>query len=194
VGRPAKFSSEQILDTTARLVSAGGPGAATMATIARELGGPTGSIYHRFPSRDLLMARLWVRTARRSQEGFLAALAQPDLQAAALAAAAHIPRWSREHLDESRILVLHRREDLAARWPDQLGHELAGLNLGVETALRGFARRRYGRATRTNLRTVAFALVDVPYAGVRRYLIACAAPPAQVDEMVQRSCRALLFP
>jgi AcrR family transcriptional regulator len=74
MGRPAKFNTEQILDATAQLVAEGGPGLATVAGIAERLGAPTGSIYHRFNSRDLLLARLWFRTVRRAQEGFVAAI------------------------------------------------------------------------------------------------------------------------
>jgi AcrR family transcriptional regulator len=124
VGRPAKFDSEQILDTTARIVAEAGPGQATVAAVAQRLGAPSGSIYHRFESRDLLLARLWVRTVRRAQEGFVAALRLPDLEQAALEAALHIPRWSRQHLPEATVLLLYRREDLADRWPEELGLRL----------------------------------------------------------------------
>jgi AcrR family transcriptional regulator len=114
MGRPAKFDSEQMLDAAAGLVARGGPSRATVAAIAEQLEAPSGSIYHRFESRDLLLARLWIRTARRAQEGFVATLDGPDLADAARQAALHIPRWARSHLDEATVLLLYRREDLAA--------------------------------------------------------------------------------
>src|ERR671918_929405 len=132
MARPAKFTSTDILDAAARLIAEGGPRLATVNTIASDLGAPTGSIYHRFASRELLLARLWIRTIRRAQGGFLEALAIPDLYEAARTAATHIPRWSREHLDDARVLLLYRRADLAARWPEELGEELASLNVQVE--------------------------------------------------------------
>jgi AcrR family transcriptional regulator len=192
VGRPAKFDSEQILDATARLVAEGGPAQATVAAIAQRLGAPSGSIYHRFESRDLLLARLWIRTVRRAQEGFIAALALPDLEQAAIAAALHIPRWSRQHLPEATVLLLYRREDLADRWPQELGAEVAELNKGVEAAVRHFTRRWAGRITPAALQTVAFALVDTPYGASRRYLLAGKPPPPQVDELVVQTCRCVL--
>ena len=79
MGRPSKFDSEQMLDAAAGLVARGGPSRATVAAIAEKLEAPSGSIYHRFESRDLLLARLWIRTVRRAQEGFAAALDGPDL-------------------------------------------------------------------------------------------------------------------
>ena len=59
------------MDAAMRLVAEGGPNAATVAGIAGALGAPVGSIYHRFKSRDLLLARLWIRTVKRFQVGFL---------------------------------------------------------------------------------------------------------------------------
>jgi AcrR family transcriptional regulator len=192
VGRPAKFDSEQILDITARIIADGGPRQATVAAIAQRLGAPSGSIYHRFESRDLLLARLWIRTVRSAQEGFVAALALPDLDQAALEAALHIPRWSRQHLPEATVLLLYRREDLVDRWPEELGPQVAELNKRMEAAVRDFTRRWFGRITPTSLETVAFALVDTPYGASRRYLLAGKPPPPTVDELIVRTCRCVL--
>jgi AcrR family transcriptional regulator len=192
VGRPAKFSTEQILDTTARLVAEGGPRLATIASIADRLGAPTGSIYHRFDSRDLLLARLWIRIVLRFQEGFVAALAQDDLGEAAVDAALHIPRWSRTNLDDACVMVLYRREELAAQWPAELGGELATLNDSIKAGIRSFVRRRFGSVTKANLDVTMFALVDVPYAAVRRHLLLAKPPPLTVDELVARTCKCIL--
>jgi hypothetical protein len=117
MGRPAKFTSSEILDAAARLIARGGPRLTTVGTIA---------------------------------------------------------------------------EALAARWPDELGEELANLNVEIEQALRDFTRRRYGRLTGTNLRRVTFALVDVPYAAARRYLLAGKPPPTAVDDLVTQVCACVL--
>jgi AcrR family transcriptional regulator len=192
MGRPPRFGPDQILDGAARLLAAGGPPAATTAAVARAIGAPSGSVYHRFASRDLLLARLWVRTVGRFQAVFLAALADPDLDRAAVGAALAVPGWCREHPDEARVLLLHRRGDLVGRWPDELDAELAGLDDRLAAALRGHAEARYGRAGETELARVAFALVDVPYAAVRRHLAAGADPPPHVDALVREAVTALL--
>jgi len=192
MGRPAKFNTEQILDATAQLVAEGGPRLATVAGIAERLGAPTGSIYHRFNSRDLLLARLWIRTVRRSQEGFVAALSQDDVEKAALHAALHVPRWSRSNLDDACVLVLYRREQLAEQWPEELGAELATLNDAIKAGVRGFVRRRFGSVTKANLDVTSFALLDVPYAAVRRYLINSSPPPPSVDDLIARTVRCIL--
>lgn len=192
MARPAKFTEDQILDAALQLVAAGGPRSATMAAIAAAVGAPVGSLYHRFPSRELLLARLWIRTVHRFQHGFIEALAGADVDAAAVDAALHAVTWSREHLAEARVLLLHRREELAARWPDELGDELARLNDGARAAMREHARRRFGSDDEVHLQRLAFALADLPYAAMRRYLAAGEPPPASVDRLVVTTCRCVL--
>jgi AcrR family transcriptional regulator len=192
VGRPARFPPDLILDGAARLLAEGGPAAATTAAVAAALGAPSGSVYHRFASRDLLLARLWVRTVGRFQAVFLAALAHPDLDRAAADAATADPVWCRAHPDEARVLLLHRRADLVGRWPAELDAELAVLNDAVGAALVEHTRLRYGTADRDRLARVTFALVDVPHAAVRRHLADGSAPPAEVDALGREAVAALL--
>jgi AcrR family transcriptional regulator len=193
VPRPAKFSEDQILDAAMRLVAEGGPGAATIAGIAGLLGAPVGSIYHRFESRDLLLAKLWIRTIKRFQVGFVEALGADDVDEAALGAALYNVQWTRDHLEEARVLLLYRSEDLAEKWPEELGEELATLNAGVFSAIKEYAQRRYGKDADANmLRRVVFALVDVPYAAGRRHLINGEPPPPQIDDLVTETLRCVL--
>jgi AcrR family transcriptional regulator len=194
VPRPAKFTEDQMLDAAMRLVAAGGPNAATIAGIAEALGAPVGSIYHRFKSRGLLLARLWIRTVKRFQVGFLRALEAEDLDEAALGAALYNVVWTRRHVDEVQVLLLYRREDLAERWPEELGEELAALNTDVERTVRDHALRRYGeRGGAEAVRRVVFALVDVPYAAGRRHLVVGEPPPPLVDELVTETLRCVLI-
>jgi AcrR family transcriptional regulator len=192
MARPAKFSTEQILETAAHLVAEGGPTRATVTNIAERIGAPTGSIYHRFVSRDLLLAQLWVRTARRAQAGFIEALADEDLDRAVANAARHIPRWARENIDDAIVMLLYRREDLAERWPEAMGDEVVELGASVQEAIRSFTRRWYGSASRVNVEAVTFALLDIPYASTRRHLSRGERPPSSAEPLVERAARAVL--
>jgi AcrR family transcriptional regulator len=183
MGRPAKFSEGQILDAALEILAEQGPGGVTMAAIASWVGAPTGSLYHRFGSRDLLVATLWLRTVQEFQQGFLAALANGDVEAAAL----HTPRWCREHPRSAALLLMYRREDLAVQWPEELGEQLARLNDGVSAALDDFVARNGLDRERA-----VFALVDVPYGAVHRHLAQRRPPPASVDELVLSVCRSVL--
>ncbi|MFG1948627.1 TetR/AcrR family transcriptional regulator [Nonomuraea sp. NPDC048826] len=186
MGRPAKFSQDQILDTALAIIAEDGPGAARMDAIAARLGAPTGSLYHRFASRDLLLATLWVRVVSGFQHGFAAALAADD----ALAAALHTPRWCREHPAEATVLLLHRRQDLTARWPDELGADLGTLTAQLSDALASFTARHPG----LDRERLLFAVIDVPYGAVRRHLLERRSPPPVVDELIAATCRAVLPP
>ncbi len=142
-------------------------------------------------SRDLLLATLWLRTVRRFQQDYLAALAGDDLPRAALDAALHTMRWSRQHLIDARVLLLYRQEDLATRWPTELGAQLDALDADVARALRSYTTRRFGDDGPALLRRVTLALVDVPYAAAR-HLLAGEPPPPELDDLVAATCRCLL--
>ncbi|MEU4577779.1 TetR/AcrR family transcriptional regulator [Nonomuraea sp. NPDC023979] len=186
MGRAAKFDRDQILDAALAITAADGPPAATMGAVAARLGAPTGSLYHRFGSRDLMLATLWIRTVRSFQRGFVDALTAGDAREAAL----HTPRWCRRHPAEGALLLLHRRHDLAARWPAELGPDLATLNAEVGDALDAYTARHPG----VDRERLTFATIDVPYAAVRRHLLDHRPPPATVDTLITTTCDALLPP
>jgi AcrR family transcriptional regulator len=191
VARPAKFTDDEILDAALRQVTAGT--GATVAGIAAAVGAPTGSIYHRFPSRDVLLARLWLRTVAQFQDGFVAAVADPDPVAGGRRAVRYFLEWTREHLIEARLLLLHRRDDLLADgWPDEVRERAAAVAEQFDDALRDFTRRRLGSLSQGAQRRAAFAVVDVPFAAVRRHLAAGEPPPPLLDDLVERAHDAVL--
>lgn len=182
MGRTAKYTDQDILDAALLLVAEDGPQAASVVAIAKHLGAPSGSVYHRYASRDLILATLWIRTVRRFQEGFLAAFDSDDPLAAARAAVAHVLGWSAVHPAEARVLTLYRREDLIALWPEELGKELAALNDGVARAVTGFTCAHFGTVDKTALGRAQFALIDIPYAAARRIIDSGGRAPAWLEE------------
>lgn len=182
MARPRKYTTDELLDAAAEILAADGPAAVTVAAVGARTGAPNGSIYHRFGSRDQLVAHLWVRTVRRFQAGFLAALTGDDVDHAAIDAATHVVSWSRAHTREAALLFLYRRSQLAATYGDELGAELATLDDAVGRALRDHTRARYG--SEDALDRVMFAVVDVPYAACRRALAAGRAPSPGVEALV----------
>ncbi|MCX4587161.1 TetR/AcrR family transcriptional regulator [Streptomyces sp. NBC_01481] len=191
MGRKPKFADEDFLDAAMRIAAERGAASVTMSAVAESAGAPVGSVYHRFASRDLLLARLWLRAVRRFQAVFLDAMSADDIDEAAEGAVLQALAWVRERPDEARVLLLHRREDLVARWPDELGPELSTLNDGAARALRAHARKRYGHESGEALERVTFALVDVVYAAVHRHLLAGAAPPPSIDPLAIAACRSV---
>ena len=161
-----------MLDAARDLLLEDGSRSATIEAIADASGAPTGSIYHRFGSRDELIAKLWIRAVHRSQASFLAALERDGPREAALAAALSIVDFCEDHPADAQLLVGFRREDLISAIPEgPLADELAVLNRPVERALVQLARRLYGRRSRAALDRTLLAVFDLPYGAARRHLI-----------------------
>jgi AcrR family transcriptional regulator len=182
-----------MLDAARDLLLGEGSRSATMEAIADASGAPTGSIYHRFGSRDELIARLWIRAVYRSQASFVAALERDDPSEAALAAALSIIDFCEEHPADAQLLVAFRREDLVKTIPDgPVAEELAVLNRPVERAVVALARRLYGRPTRAALDRTLLAVFDLPYGAARRYLISGAPLPKALRADVSRAVAAVI--
>ena len=104
--RPALFTVDELLDAAAALLAADGPSAVTMSAVARAAGAPSGSLYHRFPTRAALCGELWIRTEERFHAGFTAVLStSADLQERCVAAARFNVQWCRDHPVEAQVLL-----------------------------------------------------------------------------------------
>ncbi|MFC4223504.1 TetR/AcrR family transcriptional regulator [Lysinibacter cavernae] len=170
MGRNPKYSTNEILDAARTLIARGGVGAATVVAIAAELGAPSGSIYHRFPSRDLIIAQLWIRTVQRFQAGYVRALRNPDRMRARSSAVRYVLQWSAENPSDAGILLSQSRTQLLATWPNELGSELVTLNDEVAAAMSEFVKDWFGSATPEAVGRARFALIELPYAAVRAHL------------------------
>ena len=184
--RPAKFTSREILDAAARLVAVGGPPAATMGAIAHALRAPSGSIYHRFASRDELLGRLWLDKIAAFQTGALAALAHEPPQEAAIAAAHFVLNWVRLDPEAARIVMTHRRAEFeGAGWPQDMAEEARRLGAALEEGLDAITYRLFGAITPDLRRAARFSIVDIPYAAVRPHIARGEPPPPSLDSLVR---------
>ena len=193
MARLAKFSLDQIVDATARVAAQAGPAQATMARIAGELQAPTGSIYHRFASRDVLLGEVWLRAAESFQGRFMEIVAGDDPWQAGLEGALFVPQRVREKPEEARILLLHRRDDfLTSGWPAEMAVRAAALKKSGEASMRGFAKRLLGRTDAAAMRAVIYVLVDAPLAAVQPHLRKYESPPAFVDPLIEATYVAVM--
>jgi AcrR family transcriptional regulator len=184
VPRPARFSVDDLLDAAAALLAEGGPAAVTMSAVARAVGAPNGSMYHRFSSTSAFCGELWVRTEERFVTGVVTALSGPgDACARGVAGARFTVRWCGEHPDEAQVLLAGAEALGAADWPEHL----AARRRRVHRMLRRRLTELGADADRVNA-----AVVDIPYAVVRRHLLARRAIPPGTDAIVADCARALL--
>ena len=185
----AKFSQEDFLAAALAIVAEQGPSAVTVGSISERLQSPTGSFYHRFASRDVLLGELWLRTVLEFQQGVRAAIDAGD----GLRAALHTPAWVREHLDKARLLLLYYRDDFVhGEWPEQLREGAAALTQGVQTGSARYARLVFGRAGAEERRLAQFLLSEVPLAAVRQHLLRREPPPPLVDDLIRLTYRAVV--
>lgn len=191
--RLPEYDADQIVTAAGRLIAANGPGAATIGAIARAVGAPTGSIYHRFRSRDVLLAQVWLRAATAFQAEFFRRLAGEPPRRAGLTAALYMAQRVREDPREAQLLLVHRREDFVDRgWPARLSRQALALGRQIDRALADFSLRLTGRADARTVRIVTFAVVEVPFAAVRRHVAANEPPPPAVDDLIRVTYKAVL--
>jgi AcrR family transcriptional regulator len=153
-------------------------------------GAPVGSIYHRYASRDQILAAVWLDLVEEFQEQFLDQLEGDDPIEAGLAAVRYTCRWVQRHPREARLLLLHRREDFASeRWPR--GHRLRAQTLASTAGERlgRYAARLLGRSGAGELRIVRFILVDLPTAALKRDIDTGAPTSKTFEAFLMQSCR-----
>lgn len=183
------FLHTDFLDAALALVAERGPAAVTVGAITARLKAPTGSFYHRFASRDVLLAELWLKTVLAFQKGIGAALDAGD----GLKAALHTPAWVREHPDEGRLLLLHHRDDFVqGDWPVALRAAVDDHQKRAAAALEDFSRRTLGSAGPDELCRVQFVIATVPVAAVRPHLQRHETPPPIVGTLIRTTYRAVM--
>lgn len=185
------FSDDDILDAARAVVAQRGPRAVTLQTVAAAARATNGSIYHRFRSVDDLIARVWLRAARRCQEAALGVDADDDGVAVAVALA--IYDFCLAEREDALLLGAFRPADLAAlQLSPEVAAQLAEANAPVEGLLRDVARRTRGSARRADREVLELACIDVPYGFARRHLDGTTTPPPADRQRLEAAVRAVL--
>jgi AcrR family transcriptional regulator len=183
------FEDEDFLKAARSLAAASGPASVTVTSVTQKLGAPTGSFYHRFASRDVLLANVWLGTALAFQKDFVAAIKAGD----GLAAALHTPIWVRANFEEARAFLLYHRDDFAhGNWPQDLKDRVVRQGRRVDAAYKRLARDTFGGVGPNELRLARFVLAEVPKATVGPYLRQGVAPPTIADEMIETTFHAIV--
>jgi AcrR family transcriptional regulator len=195
VAPPRKHDTDRILDAARALVLRDGPRAASVAAIARESGAPVGTLYHRFSSRDGVLAAAWLRALEGFQRRALAAAAHPDPLEAAVAMASSQVSFAEAQPEDARLLLTVRRDDLLDADPDdRFRARLDAINEPLEATLTELTRSLRGRADARARDAVTRAVVDLPNAAIRRYARDGGRLPSWLERDVAAAVRRLLEP
>ena len=166
---PRKHETDVILDATRALVLAEGPRAASVAAIAKASGAPAGTLYHRFGNRDGILAAAWLRALERFQSRAMAADGDTALDTAVAMAVAAVS-FARKHTEDARLLLTLRPADLLDGEPDAAFQDtLAAMNAPLIERVGELARALFGSRRSRAVDAVTRAVVDLPYAVVRRH-------------------------
>jgi AcrR family transcriptional regulator len=194
VGRRQHFTKEQILDAALQCVAAHGRGV-SVAQIGEAISAPTGSIYHRFTSRDDLMGQLWLRSIQRFHRRLFRAAESTEKPDDALAAlAATTVGYCRAHPDEALAMALYSQERLLRVAPDHLRDEVTHVNDQAFAMMARLGAARFP-ALAGDERLVFFiytAVIGIAYGLLRPNILALAPIPAWLDPLVDRAVRAAL--
>jgi AcrR family transcriptional regulator len=195
MAHPRKHDSDGILDGARTLVLRDGPRAASVAAIARESGAPVGTLYHRFGSRDGVLAAAWLRALERFQQSALAAAADPDPLDAAVAMAASQVAFASEQPEDARLLLTLRRDDLLdGELAQEVRSRLDAINAPLLKRLRELTHALRANTGPRARDAVTRAVVDLPNAAVRRHARDGKPPPAWLQDDVAAAARRLLEP
>ena len=178
------FSTDSILDAAREVIITRGPRAATVAAIADSAGVPVGSIYHRFGSVDELLARTWLRAARRSQER---ALTVPISPAGPLATAQAVALAMYDHClaepEDTLLLDALSHTELLSLPLGELHDQLARANDHAEERMAVLARAIFGRADSRTRDLVLLALIDIPHGFAHRQIASGQRTPARRERL-----------
>lgn len=184
MGRKSSVDEEDVYGIVASALA--GSGRFTVDTLKAASGLSMGSIYHRFGSREGLLAETWLNAIGRFQARFLDAIA-PGTLGAGLDAALATPRFCRSNRDEAIVLACCRQaEFLGEATPAPLRKRIAAANDAVGTAI-----RRFAEAVDRPLLACRLALVAYPLGAVRLYLPHHAVP-RRLDAEIAKAVRAAL--
>lgn len=184
MGRMSRVDDAQVYAAVARrLTTSGG---LRLQDIVADTGVSVGSLYHRYGSREGLLARTWLDALLAFQAGFRDEISRGDDDAGERAALS-TPRFCRT--DRARAVVLaccRKSEFLTPDTPVALQQQIDEANEQAADTVGRFARER-GHA----LEACRIALVAIPLGAVRLYLPDHAVP-ASVDRYVREAYRAVM--
>ncbi|MFI5778596.1 TetR/AcrR family transcriptional regulator [Nocardia sp. NPDC051570] len=189
---PRKHDTDVILDAARALVLREGPRAASVSAIAAASGAPVGTLYHRFGNRNGVVVETWIRALDRFQQRALAAADEPDPVEAAVAMAAATIEFGRDLPEDARLLLELRPGDLLDGAPDpRMRERLDRMNAPLIERVHVLTDQLYGVDDEQTVDRVVLAVVDLPYAVLRRHARGRALPPWLAGE-VAAAARTLL--
>ncbi|NOU26402.1 MAG: TetR/AcrR family transcriptional regulator [Polyangiaceae bacterium] len=189
MGRPRTYDDRVLFDAAKAVLRERGLRGLDVRAVCEAAGVPSGVVYHRFPSREALLAETWLVTVAAFQEAFLAVLGEGDLHRTA----AFVVGWARAHADDAGLLLVHRVDDFIGKGDESRSKRAAELRRRLSLGFARAAKRAFPELSAAEaLERLVFAVVRIPEAAVRAYLVRGATIPASVEHLVDDALRGLV--
>ncbi|MFK8014082.1 MAG: TetR family transcriptional regulator [Gammaproteobacteria bacterium] len=183
MGRTSTIDETAVFAAVGQALSSAG--SVTLQSVVAATGVSIGSLYHRYESREGLLAATWLDAVSAFQVAFNTAWEHP-VERAGEEAALTTPRFCRA--ERARAIVLsccRQSEFLSSSTPEALRQQIATVNDDGANAL-----RRFARSSGLGIELCRHAIVGVPLGIVRAYLPSRPVP-ARADDYVRKAYRAL---
>lgn len=183
--RLAKFNEDIFITAAIEIVAHCGVSAVSISAIANKTGAPVGSVYHRFESRDTILAKAWLRVKKDFRSTVASKWAAKDTWHAVACFLA----WCRTNPVHAKFLLRCENypvfsETLSPDLHGQLESEQAALDACFAQCARIASREPVNENIDAMLR---FILIDSPTAIVRPYLMQNLPIPDAIDTMLRAS-------
>lgn len=184
MGRSSTIDEPRVFAAVARQLASGGT--MTLQQVVAETGVSVGSLYHRYGSREGLLAQTWLDAVRASHAAFMREIDRED-ETAGEAAAMATPRFCRADRDRAVVLACCRRSEFISQaTPAPLREQIEHVNDEAVAAI-----RRYAKRTGHSLEACRIGLIAFPLGAVRLYLPSQPVPRS-VDAYVLEAFRAVM--
>lgn len=171
VPRPRVYDLDAVLDAAESLAVEAGPAGVTTRSVAAAAGISNGAIYHNFGSRTELVARTWLRAARRFLDvqtelvdAALACAAADPVDAVVAAAQAPAVFYERQPQSAQLVWRVQRDQLLGPDLPASLAAELNDLDRRLIELMVRLSSHLWGRRDGAAVDAITVCIVDLPTA------------------------------
>ncbi|MFE7224990.1 TetR/AcrR family transcriptional regulator [Nocardioides sp. NPDC057577] len=173
MSRQRLHTLDDLLDVAEQIVTSGDPSGLTLRSLAASAGASNGTIYHAFGSKDVLLARLWLRSWCRLGDLMAESMGQGATGEDAVVAVALTPvEFVRRFPASARLFFAQRRDQLfSADLPPEIETELASVQEKFVDVLITLARGVWDRGDRIAVEAIAVCVVDLPGGILRRCIL-----------------------
>jgi AcrR family transcriptional regulator len=183
--RIAKFNEDSFIDAAIEIAANCGVPAVSISAIASKAGAPVGSVYHRFESRDTILARAWLKVKAHFRHKVASQWGDGDTWQAVsgfMGWCRDYPLYAQFLLQSENAPFLH--DTVAPELHAQLEAEQAALDACFQQCMQ---KSGHELAHEQNESMLRYLLIDSPIAVVKPYLMQNRPIPTTIDAMLRAS-------